>query len=219
MRFSEVAVDELLDACPQLRRAPARDPGTSVVVGTLSFALTPPGKPRIEDSYALRIEVPIDAANEIPRVSETAGRIPATIDEHNPDGVFCLGSPLALRLQLGRAPSLIHFVDKCVVPFLYAASWRRLGNIGWPFGELAHYDAGLQDDYSRLLGLPDSRNVALALDLLGRRPRVANKRPCVCGCARRLGGCPYRFTLQHLRAAGTRDTFRALARDYRERLR
>lgn len=217
MRFTEAAVDDLLDAFPLLRRAPARVPGVSRVEGTLAFSMAPLGKPLIEDAYTLRIEVPIDAANELPSVAETAGRIPATIDEHNPGGRFCLGSPLALRLMLGRAPSLIDFVDQCVVPFLYAASWRRFGNIGWPFGELSHFVAGLQDDYSQLLGLRSPGNIAGALDLLSERPRLANKHPCVCGCNRRLGRCPYRFTLMPLRAAGTRESFRVLARDYRAR--
>lgn len=218
MRFTELAIDDLLDAWPGLRRAPVYTTDESVIAGTLAFSLEPPGLPRIEDDYLVRIDVPL-GRDAFPIVRETAGRIRRVVDEHvNPDGSFCLGSPLALAVKLGRSPTLIDFVDQCVVPFLYAASWRQHGRSGWPFDELPHYGPGMLEDYQRLLGVNGAHRVGQALTALRHRPRVANKMECPCGCARRLGKCGYRMRLANLRASVTRTFFRSLHYDYCSRI-
>jgi hypothetical protein len=197
---------------------PAREPGLVSVQGILAFELEPPGLPKIDDVYRVRIDIRIDRDDEVPQVFELDGRIPNDVDEHiNPGGDFCLGSPLAVRLKLGRSPSLIHFVDQCVVPFLYAASWRKQGGLGWPFNELPHYCQGLLEDYQRLLRVNTPEDTKLALAALCTRPRVANKLTCPCGCQRRLGKCTYRNHLADLRLLATRRYFRRIAEDFGRR--
>lgn len=214
MRFTEESIDELLGSWSRLRRSPAREPGLVSVQGILAFELEPKGLPKIDDAYRVRIDILTDREDEIPRVFELDGRIPRKIDEHNSGGEFCLGSPLSLRLKLGRSPSLVRFVDQCVVPFLYAASWRRQGRSGWPFGELPHFEEGLLDDYLRLFRVNTPENARMALAALSARPRVANKLPCPCGCRRRLGKCSYRLYLASLRSLATRPYFRGIAADF-----
>lgn len=196
---------------------PAREPGLVSVQGILTFELEPPGLPRIDDAYRVRIDIRTGREDEIPRVFELDGRIPKDIDEHNPGGEFCLGSPLTVRLKLGRSPTLVHFVDQCVVPFLYAASWRRQGRSGWPFGELPHYGEGLLNDYQRLLRVNTLERTRLALTALCVRPRVANKLICPCGCRRRLGRCSYRQHLASLRPLATRPYFTRIVADFDKR--
>ena len=218
MRFTEESIDELLGSWSRLRRSPAREPGLVSVQGILAFELEPKGLPKIDDAYRVRIDIRVDRDDEVPEVFELDGRIPRDVDEHvNPDGDFCLGSPLAVRLKLGRLPSLTHFVDQCVVPFLYAASWRRKGGVGWPFNELPHYSLGLLQDYQRLLLVRTPASTRLALAALCVRPRVANKLPCPCGCRRRLGKCSYRWLLASLRLLATRPYFRRIVADFDQR--
>ena len=218
MRFTEESIDELLGSWPRLRRSPAREPGLVSVQGILAFELEPQDLPRIDDAYQVRIDVRIDRDDEVPLVFELDGRIPKDVDEHvNPDGDFCLGSPLAVRLKLGRSPTLTHFIDQCVVPFLYAATWRRQGGFGWPFSELPHYSPGLLDDYQRLLRVSTPASARLALAALCVRPRTANKLPCPCSCRRRLGKCSYRQYLGGLRPLATRPYFRRIAEDFDKR--
>lgn len=214
MRFTEESIDELLGSWSRLRRSPSRESGLVSVQGFLAFELEPHGLPKIDDTYRLRIDIRTDREDEIPRVFELDGRIPKDVDEHNPGGEFCLGSPLTVRLKLGRSPTLVHFVDQCVVPFLYAASWRRQGHSGWPFGELPHYAEGLLDDYQRLFRVSSPESARLALAALCVRSRVANKLACPCGCQRRLGKCPYRQFVASFRPLATRPYFRRIAADF-----
>lgn len=219
MRFTEESIDELLGSWPRLRRSPAREPGILSVHGILAFELEPEGLPKIEDTYRVRIDFRVGCDDEVPEVFELDGRIPREEDEHvNSAGDFCLGSPLAVRLKLGRLPSLTHFVDQCVVPFLYAASWRRKGGVGWPFNELPHRNAGLLEDYQRLLRVNTSAGIRPALAALCVRPRVANKLPCPCGCGLRLGKCSYRKHLASLRHFATRPCFRRIVAEFDQQM-
>ena len=211
MRFADRDIEDLLDAWPRLRRAPSAHVDVSLIEGWLEFSFEPPALPRIEDRYFVRIEVPLGQSGRLPEVFETSQRIHRDADHHvNSNGALCLGSPWRVRQLLGSPPSLVNLVESCMVPFLYAATWRERGNAGFPFSELAHGRAGLLQDYSSILGLEGPVAVRHALNALSRRRREANKHPCPCGCGRRLGRCAYRFRLQRLRSGMTRSHFRAL---------
>lgn len=208
MRFSQDNVDGLLNAWPSLRRVPSTRADATVLEGRLEFVLEPPGFPRIEDCYSVRIEVPLGATDSVPQVFETGRRIPRDVDHHvNPNGALCLGSPWRVQQLLGRPMSLLALVERCVVPFLYAATWRAQGHSEYPFSELAHGRAGLLDDYSSILGVEGPGAVLQALNALARRRREANKLWCPCGCGIRLGRCRYRFALNNLRQGMTRRSF------------
>lgn len=216
MRFSQDNVDDLLNAWPGLRRVPSTRADATVLEGRLEFVLEPPGFPRIEDCYSVCIEVPLSPTDSVPEVFETGRRIPRDADHHvNPNGALCLGSPWRVQQLLGRPVSLVALVERCVVPFLYAATWRAQGNNEYPFAELPHGRAGLLDDYSSMLGVERSAAVLQALEALARRRREANKLSCPCGCRVRLGRCRYRFVLDNLRQGVTRSSFRRLRDQFR----
>lgn len=215
MRFDQRHIEELLDAWPRLRRSPGTRPDCWTIIGSLAFSMKPPGLPKLDDTYSIRIEIPRSSSASAPLVFETGGRIVRDIENHvYSNGALCLGSPWMIRKVVGTPPNLVAFVDQCVVPFLYAAAFRERGHGAFPFSELAHGAAGLLEDYQRILGLKGSEAVMLALGALGRRPRVANKRPCPCGCLRRLGMCDFRRMLSRLRLDANREFFRVVARHF-----
>lgn len=211
MRFTQHDIDLLLSAWPRLRRQPVTRADVCSVAGFLEFVMEPPGLARLGDCYSIRIDVPLDATEHAPEAYETAGRIPHDAAHHvNPGGAMCLGSPWAVRRRLGKPPGLVRLVEQCVLPFLYAATWRAQGNSGYPFAELDHGGPGLLDDYESILDVKGAEAVTCALRALTHRRRVANKLPCACGCGQRLGVCDYRVKLNPLRAGSTRPFFRAL---------
>lgn len=214
MAFSDAQIEELLQAWPRLRRAPSPDKRVGVIQGWLAFTLKPTGLPEITDTYRLRLKVPLTGSVDLPVVYEEGGRIPRTDDNHvNPLGNLCLGSPLRIRIKCGSPPSLIEFVEQCVVPFLYGASWREQGNTGFPFDELAHGTEGLLADYEGILKIHGRSAVGHALHLLSLRRRVANKQRCPCRCGRRLGVCSYRHHLATLRTQAPRNFYRFVGKD------
>jgi hypothetical protein len=57
-------------------------------------------------------------------------------------------------IDFSRTPSLTSFVDRCIVPYLYAYSIVEGGGV-LPFGELSHGARGLHDDLASMLGVDD----------------------------------------------------------------
>lgn len=75
-------------------------------------------------------------------------------------------------------------------------------------GELDHNREGILDDFCELLGL-DSRNEgALAIEMIGLRKRVANKKRCPCSCGKRLGKCSLHYKINEFRNVMPRSKFR-----------
>jgi hypothetical protein len=74
---------------------------------------------------------------------------------------------------------------------------------------------GVIDDYAKLFGLQEREQVIRALDLLGMKRRIANKKPCPCGCGRRLGRCSFNVSLGKFRDWASRTWFRDHAAELR----
>lgn len=174
--------------------------GTVVLEGDFSFSAVYEGQPQVEDSYYLRIVVPKKFPNALPEVSEIGNRIPKLLDFHvSGDGTLCLGSTLSLMMRLQEQPSLEGFVARCVVPYLYSMSLKLDHGIDFVFGELEHGTKGLVDDYRTLFGLQKEEQLFSALRCLLLKKRIANKRPCPCGCGKRLGKCRFNDRVRHFR--------------------
>jgi hypothetical protein len=128
-------VEELLWKYPELRLQPTKGDET-IIAGSLEFSAQTRGQKLISDRYEISFSVPADYPRAIPLVRETATRIPR--DFHKLDsGHLCLGSPTRLRLILAETPSLLCFVERCVIPYLYGYSIVECGGV-LPFGELSH---------------------------------------------------------------------------------
>ena len=179
-------VDELLRKYPELRLQPTKRDET-IIAGSLEFYAQTRGEKLISDRYEIGISVPSDYPRTTPAVRETAMRIPR--DFHKLDsGHLCLGSPTRLRLILAETPSLLSFVERCVIPYLYGYSIVESGGV-LPFGELSHGTRGLRDDLAAMLGVDDDLVLLGFVRLLAKKKREANKLPCPCGSGMRLGRC------------------------------
>ena len=191
--------------------APCKDAGVCLR-GKFRFKASVSGGDEIDDSYKLEIVVPEKFPQALPKVTETGGKIPCDGNFHvNPDGTLCLGSPLRLLRKVHSAPNLTGFADKCLVPYLYAVSYKLMHGGDFVFGELAHGDQGIVDDYFVMLGLKERHQVTRAIQLLGLKKRLANKKPCPCGCGKRLGACTFHHKLNEFRKMAPVSWFKSHA--------
>jgi hypothetical protein len=212
-RHAEWRLDELFDRY-DLSIRPSQL-GELILAGVVDFRTEHPSCGSIEDAFKIEIRVPADFPVSVPSVWETGGRIGQSFHRLQ-DGSLCLGSPLRLQLTVSRHPTLLGFVDKCVLPYLVGYSIYKKTN-RMPFGELAHGGNGLVDDYSAILGMPTGKACAESLRLLSLRKRIANKKRCPCGKGR-LGRCHNR-QLNRLRPLANRSAFATLALQLEQALR
>ncbi len=185
------------------------------IVGNFRFAAEHPGYELIEDHYELEILVPPDFPSRPPVVRELGWRIPRDGNFHvnEKSDTLCLGSPLALAIRLKQAPSLVGFAESCIVPYLYGVSYK-FGHGEFPFGELAHDFDGQWNEYGAMLQLKTEHEILAAFQLLGMKKRLANKRPCPCGCRKRLGRCRTNDHIRPLRYEVGRRWFRNYLVEY-----
>jgi len=202
--YARWGIEPLLDKYRGLTICP--NGSTDLVLsGPLAFSAHHASNEPILDNYDVKMVVPDTFPAELPSVWETSGRIPRSFHAHN-DGSFCLGSPIRLRLKVRRCPTLLAFVERCVIPYLYSFSYlQRHGKL--PYGDLAHGNEGLVADYMVIFGIQDEHRCLEFLRLAGIQRRRANRHPCPCGSGLRVGKC-HNKTLNRLRGICGRLLFR-----------
>jgi len=212
MRIKKLNIlDQFLDDYPGMSTAPYSGEGVCLR-GEFIFRARISGNEEIEDNYNLEIIVPSKYPQALPKVNEVGKRIPRNGNFHtNPDGSLCLGSPLRLLSKIFDSSDLCRFANKCLVPYLYAVSCKLRNGGNFILGELAHGDQGILDDYAQMLDLQESAQIKQAIQLLGVKKRVANKRPCPCGCGKRLGSCSFHHRLNDFRRMAPISWFKAHA--------
>ena len=208
-QFERWGVKELLYRYPGLQLRPVTA-SRVIVAGVLAFSAEAPGKDRIEDEYEVEIAIPERFPKWVPTVRETRGRIPPNFHKLD-DGSLCLGSPTRLLLMLSESPSILAFVERCVIPYFYGYS-HFLKHRTMPFGELSHRQDGIHEDLAAIFGIERVEAVRGFLRLASMKKRQANKQPCPCGSNRRLGKC-HRLRVNDLRFRLGRYWFAALYRN------
>lgn len=203
MGFEIWGLSDLLRRFTGLAIRPA--PGTTIrLAGELEFRASAGNLEEIHDRYDITMEVPEEFPRQLPLVFEHGGRIPKSFHKLR-EGALCLGSDFRQFAVLVKRPTLLGFVEGCVIPYLYGFSYFiKHGTM--PLGELDHGFKGLIDDYRRAFRV---RTTAACLDmlrLLGMKKRIANKHPCPCGSGRRLGRCHNRV-LNPLRTFQSRQWY------------
>jgi hypothetical protein len=199
---------EFLNDYPEMSFGPIKN-GELNLKGTFRFRANYENGPIIEDSYELGILVPEGFPLELPKVTELVEKIPRDYNYHiNPDDTLCVGSPLRVILKLQKSATLNTYAEECLVPYLYAVSYKLKNGGNFIFGELEHGKKGIFNDYCDILSLTDPKQVAKALSLLGMKKRVANKISCPCECGKRLGACEFHIKLNSLRMMAPRSFYK-----------
>jgi hypothetical protein len=177
------------------------------LAGAFTRALRADGFPDIEDTFDLEIVIPRCFPARPPRAYDRGERIPG--DYHRLlDKALCLASPLRIALAVRREPALLAFARRFLIPYLYRFSHiDKFGCDPWP--DLPHGVPGIIADYSRLLGATSPHLCVEFIALLGKRKRIANKRPCPCGSGHRLGKC-HHIRINGVRRACPRSVFSGL---------
>jgi hypothetical protein len=159
--------------------------------GWLDFHAKKPDRDAVKDSFELKIEVPLELPCQIPLVTPMGSRIPKNFHRLE-SGALCLGSPTRQLLILKENPTLHWFIERCVIPYLYAFVLHER-NEPLPFGELAHGRRGILEDFVDIYGVENADIAKELLRLTGRPRRKANHQRCPCGSGKRLGKCHNRI--------------------------
>ncbi len=168
------------------------------IQGKLEIQAKYKNSPEINDCYDIQLLIPEDFPENIPLAREQSGKITEKIANGHfiGDKYLCLGSPDRIRSIIKKNPIISYFVEKCVIPYLYAISLRNKYGGDLIFGELSHGLKGLIEDY---LELYEDSQIIKAHYLVNKKRRVANKLLCPCGCGRRLGICELHNKINDLR--------------------
>lgn len=214
-KFHEaMGLPEFRELFPEIRLTHLRDCALQFE-GELAFRAAKEGFHKIEESYIIRGIVRKGFPGIEAEVFEIGGRIPRDYHKFK-SGRLCLGSPVRIQKEMAEQPTLLGLVQRLIIPYLYNHSYQERFGV-FPVGELDHGAAGLVADYEKLFRLKGSKQCLEALQLLGMKKRIANKRPCPCRSGLRLGRCHNRH-LNPLRMIASRKYFREQAIDLAKEL-
>lgn len=200
-RLRQFGLSELFERYPDFSIIPS-NVRELALAGTVDFRTNHPACGEFTEAFSIEIHVPFSFPGRIPRVFEVGGRIESAF-HHIGEQELCLGAELRLLLLTRQHPTLLGFIDQCVLPYLIGYSvYKRTGRM--PFSELEHGARGLLDDYRDLLGVEDDSICIALLAMLRLKKRIANRKLCPCGSGKRLGRC-HNGTVNRVRFVGPRS--------------
>ena len=165
----------LLDPCGALR-----------VCGEIGFTSTWDSRV-VDDTYLVEIPIPEDYPESPPAAFETGAKIAADFGHFMEDGSLCLGAPVGVRQEFQRHKTLVHFINKQIVPYLFTYSYKqRYGEA--PFGELSHGAMGIREFYQDLFSVRDLVPVLALLKILADN-NYRGHLACACGGDLNLRRC------------------------------
>ena len=132
----------------------------------------------MDDSYKIEVIISGKFTQALPKVKELDGIIPCDGNFHvNLNGMLCLGFPFKIFRNVYCNPSITGFVDKYLVSYRYAISYKLRNGREFIFGELAHGALGIVDDYSDLFGLQEKLQIIQTMKFLSNKKRLQTKDP------------------------------------------
>ena len=101
----------------------------TLVSGALGFEASAEGLETIVGTFDVELTIPHLFPDRLPWVKEIGGRIRTDYEHLNPDGTMCLGVPIEQRRVFFEQPTLLGFVDRLLVPYLYGyCFWSKHGH-------------------------------------------------------------------------------------------
>ncbi|MDO3678553.1 hypothetical protein [Paenibacillus ehimensis] len=141
----------------------------------------------VDESYLIELELASSYPNDPPISRELEGRIPNTFHMF-PDGMLCLGAPLAVRKTFLENPTLLEFVKTQLIPYFYSFSYKEKNKERMPYGELEHGAKGILTYYKELFQVA-SADVALMFLYLLAFQKYRGHQPCPCRSGSVLRRC------------------------------
>lgn len=141
------------------------------------------------DRYKIEIHGPFDDRDALPKVYETGGRIPKTLDRHvyPQTGQACLVVDEEWLVNVGRGWSFLEFLDGPVRNYFISQSLVEAGQ-PWPFEQRSHGVDGLVEAYGQWFDVDDLPNTLRYLDYLSREVIKGHWR-CPCDGGAKLRNC------------------------------
>ncbi len=162
------------------------DAGTTVA-GALPFQASADGLETIVESFDIELTIPRDFPETLPTVKETSGRIETDYQHRNPGGTLCLAVPIEQRRLFLEQPTLLGFVNRLVVPYLYGyCFFKKHGR--HPFDEAAHGYEGILKHYLDTLGLQDELTALRVISFLIEHG-YRGHHECPCGSGKIVRAC------------------------------
>lgn len=193
-------LQSFIDAYPRMRLKPSSAEGDTIVEGRVTLGHQDGSHPRVDETFKIRIKIPKCYPSAAPEIEEIGELIPRDGDYHvNPDGTLCLGSPFRIHMALSQRGCFYDFFQRAFIPYAYAVVLKLRHNIEFIYGELSHGSEGEIEDLTSLFGTHGKNSSLACLTALSQKKRIANKKPCPCGCAKRLGVCPLHLKLNDFR--------------------
>ena len=159
----------------------------TLLSGKLDFEASADGLETISDSFDIELTIPHVFPDRLPRAKEVHGRIGTDFEHLNPDGTLCLAVPIEQRRVFFEQPTLLGFVDRLLVPYLYGyCFWSKHGY--HPFDEAAHGREGILRHYIDKLGLRDPL-AALAVICFLFEHGYRGHHDCPCESGRKVRMC------------------------------
>ena len=183
----------------------------TVVSGELPFEASPEGLATITESFDIELLIPEAYPAELPWVRETGTKIDGDYGHVFQNGRLCLAVPVEERRIFARQPSLLGFVNRLVVPYLYGyCYWKKFGE--HPFGEQSHGVEGIAGYYVERLELNDDlAALAVVASLLEHGYRGHHRCPCGSGeIVRKCHGAALRELHEHHTPEALGVDFRAI---------
>jgi len=159
----------------------------TVLSGTLPFEASADGLETITDKFEIELIIPHVFPDMLPRAREIAGTIERSYPHINGDGTLCLAVPVEQRRIFFEQPSLIGFVNRLVIPYLYGyCYWKQHGR--HPFDEQQHGQKGIVQHYVDTLHLADEL-AALAIVSFLFEYGYRGHHACPCGSELKVRNC------------------------------
>jgi hypothetical protein len=95
-------------------------------------------------------------------------------------------------MKLTLSPTLLVFVERLVVPYLFGYSYYEKHG-AMPFGELSHGRDGILECLADMFRSPSVPGADEFVRLASLKKREANKESCPCRSGRRVGRCHNRI--------------------------
>ena len=159
----------------------------TVLKGLLHFEASADGYGSITDCFGIELIIPETYPKRLPRVRETGDKIDSDYDHVYQDGTLCLAVPIEERRVFMEQPSLLGFVNKLVIPYLFGyCHWKT--HATHPFDESKHGSEGIIRHYMDVLGLADEI-AALAIVSFLYEYGYRGHHSCPCGSREKVRKC------------------------------